>query len=81
MKYSNGHSKAPYALKLDIGWVIVGNVCLGKVHKPERVNVLFTNTLDSGRQSLFEPCPNTYHIKERKSSSYGCCEEACMGWT
>lgn len=64
MKYINGPREAPYALKLDLGWVIVGNVCLGNVHKPDRVNVLFTNTLDSGRQSLFKPCPNAYHIKE-----------------
>lgn len=33
------------ALKLDLGWVIVSNVCLGKVQKPDRVNVFFTNTL------------------------------------
>lgn len=64
MKYINGPREASYALKLDLGWVIVGNVCLGKVHKPDRVNVLFTNTLGSGRQSLFKPCPNAYYIKE-----------------
>ncbi len=34
MKHINGPREAPYALKLDLGWVIVGNVCLGKLHKP-----------------------------------------------
>ncbi|XP_060772289.1 uncharacterized protein LOC132883105 [Neoarius graeffei] len=60
----NGSHDAPYAQKLDLGWVLVGNVCLGRVHKPPSVNVFFTNTLDNGRQSLFEPCPNTLLVKE-----------------
>ncbi len=34
MKHINGPREAPYALKLDLGWVIVDNVCLGKLHKP-----------------------------------------------
>lgn len=42
----------------------VGNVCLGMVPKADRVNVLFTNKFDSGRQSFFKQCPNAYHIKE-----------------
>ncbi|XP_073668774.1 uncharacterized protein [Paramisgurnus dabryanus] len=63
-RYINGPPEAPYALKLDLGWVIVGDVCLGRVHKPESVNTLFTCTLDSGRQSLFKPCPNVFQIKE-----------------
>lgn len=30
----NGSHDAPYAQRLDLGWVIVGEVCLGNVHKP-----------------------------------------------
>ncbi|XP_057694147.1 uncharacterized protein LOC130917078 [Corythoichthys intestinalis] len=30
----NGPDNAPYAQRLDLGWVIIGDVCLGTVHKP-----------------------------------------------
>ncbi len=33
-KQVNGSHNLPYAQKLDLGWVIVGNVCLGSIHKP-----------------------------------------------
>lgn len=33
----NGPHNAPYAQKLDLGWVIVGDVCLGNAHKPNEV--------------------------------------------
>lgn len=35
------------------------------MHRPDTVNVLFTNTLENGRQSLFKPCPNRYDVKEK----------------
>ncbi|XP_076874397.1 uncharacterized protein LOC143524681 [Brachyhypopomus gauderio] len=60
----NGPHDAPYAVRLDLGWVLVGNVCLGRVHKPSSAEVFFTNTLEKGRCSLFEPCPNTYRVRE-----------------
>ncbi|XP_026010486.1 uncharacterized protein LOC113013640 [Astatotilapia calliptera] len=60
----NGPNDAPYAQRLDLGWVIVGEVCLGKVHSQSEVNVYKTHTLDNGRASYFEPCPNTIHVKE-----------------
>ncbi|KAL4009046.1 hypothetical protein ACER0C_002898 [Sarotherodon galilaeus] len=60
----NGPNNAPYAQKLDLGWVIVGEVCLGKAHSQSEVNVYKTHTLDNGRASYFEPCPNTIHVKE-----------------
>ncbi|XP_026184465.1 uncharacterized protein LOC113143190 [Mastacembelus armatus] len=60
----NGPNNAPYAQRLDLGWVIVGDVCLGKAHRPAVVNVYKTHTLDNGRPSYFEPCPNMIHVKE-----------------
>lgn len=33
-KTLNGPHDLPFAQKLDLGWVIVDNVCLGNVHKP-----------------------------------------------
>ncbi|XP_073510708.1 uncharacterized protein [Phyllobates terribilis] len=36
----NGPHNAPYAQRLDLGWVIVGEVCLGGAHKPTMINSL-----------------------------------------
>ena len=63
----NGPHNAPYAQKLDLGWVIVGNVCLGSAHKPHTVNTFYTNALERGRPTIFEPCPNVLQIKEKYS--------------
>lgn len=64
-KQISGPHDAPYAQKLDLGWVIVGNVCLGEVHKTLTVKTLYTNTTERGRPTLFEPCPNVFNIKEK----------------
>lgn len=60
----NGPNNSPYAQRLDLGWVIVGEVCLGKVHCQADVNVYKTHTLENGRTSYFEPCPSIIHVKE-----------------
>ncbi|XP_041432389.1 uncharacterized protein LOC121398035 [Xenopus laevis] len=60
----NGSQNAPYAQRLDLGWVIIGDVCLGGAHKPISVNSMLTNTLESRRPSLFQPCQNSFLIKE-----------------
>lgn len=41
-KQVNGPPNAPFAQKLDLGWVIVGDMCLGKVHKPNFVQAYHT---------------------------------------
>ncbi|XP_061829090.1 uncharacterized protein [Nerophis lumbriciformis] len=66
-KQLNGPRDAPYAQKLDLGWVIVGNVCLGGVYKPDSVNAFYTQTAECKRPSIFQPCPNTLQVKERCS--------------
>ena len=33
-KLVNGSHNLPYAQKMDLGWVIVGNVCRSSIHKP-----------------------------------------------
>ena len=50
----NGPHNAPFAQRLDLGWVLVGEVCLGKAHIPT-VNTFKTTVLDNGRPSLLEP--------------------------
>ncbi|XP_072010850.1 uncharacterized protein [Engystomops pustulosus] len=60
----NGPHNAPFAQKLDLGWVIVGDVCIGGVHRPTSVNNMLTSTLENGRPSLFQPCYSNIFIKE-----------------
>lgn len=61
----NGPHNSPFAQRLDLGWVVIGEVCLGSVHKPT-VNAYKTHVLHNGRPSIFEPCPSFMHIKESK---------------
>ena len=42
-----GPKGSPYAQKLKLGWVIVGETCLGKIHKSDYVNVLGDDALIS----------------------------------
>ncbi|XP_037503363.1 uncharacterized protein LOC119378234 [Rhipicephalus sanguineus] len=60
----NGPHDAPYAQKLDLGWVIVGDVCANRTRKATSVNVFKTHVLENGRPSLFEPCSNHFFVKE-----------------
>ncbi|XP_057709361.1 uncharacterized protein LOC130927495 [Corythoichthys intestinalis] len=64
----NGPDNAPYAQRLDLGWVIIGDVCLATVHKPSDVNVYKANILSNGRTSLLHQCPNAINVKEDYSS-------------
>ena len=48
----NGPPDAPWAQHMDLGWVIIGDVCLDGVHNPERVEVYCTYILDNGRPSV-----------------------------
>lgn len=59
----NGPHDAPFAQQLDLGWVIVGEVCLN-AHK-QTVNVYKTHVLPSGRPSLLSPCHNNIKVKEK----------------
>ncbi|XP_038071932.1 uncharacterized protein LOC119740640 [Patiria miniata] len=59
----NGPHNAPYAQRLVLGWVIVGDVCLGGAHKPA-VNANKTSILDNGRPSYLTPCESRIHVKE-----------------
>ncbi|XP_040077158.1 uncharacterized protein LOC120849101 [Ixodes scapularis] len=61
----NGPPDAPFAQRLDLGWVIIGDVCLGRARKPDCVTNFKTNVLENGRPSLFEPCRNHFLVKEK----------------
>ena len=59
----NGPPNAPYAQRLDLGWVLVGEVCLGGAHQPA-VNTFKTNILDNGRPTRLVPCDSKINVKE-----------------
>lgn len=58
-----GARNSPFGQKLTLGWVIVGESCLNKVHRPNSVVVNKTYLLPNGRSSIFQPCPNDIHIE------------------
>lgn len=60
----NGPQNSLYAQRLDLGWVIVGELCLGGVHKTEEVNIYKTHILQNGRSSFLKPCTSNTHVKE-----------------
>ncbi|XP_053091228.1 uncharacterized protein LOC128318568 isoform X1 [Pangasianodon hypophthalmus] len=60
-----GPQNAPYAQRLDLGWVVVGEVCLSAAHKPSTISVYRTNVLEDGRPSCFSPCLNKLYLKEK----------------
>lgn len=60
----NGPNDTPYAQRLDLGWVIVGEVCLGTAHRPLSVNVYRTHVHSNGRTSYLTPCPKQIQVKE-----------------
>lgn len=64
-KQYNGLNNAPYTQQLDLGWVIVGEVCLRGAHKPSSVNVYRTDVLPTGRTSFLKSCHSVIHIQER----------------
>ncbi len=61
----NGPGNTPYAQRLDLGWVIVGEVCMGGVHKSETANVFRTNILQNGHTSFFLSCSKLIQVKEQ----------------
>lgn len=58
-----GPSASPFAQKLSLEWVIIGDVCLDGRHKPSDLSVLKTNIQHDGRGTLFTSCQNSLHVK------------------
>ncbi|XP_064462317.1 uncharacterized protein LOC135372779 [Ornithodoros turicata] len=59
----NGPNNAPFAQRLDVGWVIVGDVCVDRL-RTQGVHAFATAVLENGRPSWFTPCPNHVLVKE-----------------
>ncbi len=70
----NGKGDSPWAQREDLGWVILGNACLGIARKPKDLTSCKTNLLQNGRPSILEPCSNAFRVnrptptKPRKES-------------
>ncbi|PFX13533.1 hypothetical protein AWC38_SpisGene22377 [Stylophora pistillata] len=54
----NGPKNAPWAQRLDLGWVVIGNTCLDGAHKPNKMSAYRTQILHNGRPSCLLPCTN-----------------------
>ena len=63
----NGTSDSPWAQRLDLGWVILGNVCLNGAHKPDSISTYKTHILPNSRPSILEPGPNSFLVSQRPS--------------
>ena len=59
-----GNSGEPFAQRIPLGWVVIGNVCLGDVHKQPVVNVNKTSVLPNGRHTYLDPCDSVFHVKD-----------------
>ena len=51
-----GGDSLPFGQKLPLGWVIIGDVCLGRSHLPEIISVSKTSVLADGRPTHLELC-------------------------
>ena len=60
-----GPPGTPYAQKCMFGWVVIGETCLGKVHKPEKLTVNKTYLLQNDQPSHFKPCTSQFMVKEK----------------
>ena len=66
-EHRNGPGNTPFAQRLDLGWVIIGEVCLDGSHKPDDIYSCKTYIHDNGRPSMLCPCPNKMMIKQPSS--------------
>ncbi|MCG8046576.1 MAG: hypothetical protein N0E48_13205 [Candidatus Thiodiazotropha endolucinida] len=57
-----GPKGSPYAQKLSLGWVVIGETCLGGIHKSDFVDVKKTYVLSNGRHSVFKLCMENYSV-------------------
>lgn len=65
----SGPHNYSFSQRLDLGWVLIGEVCYGNAHK-SNVNSFSTNVLKkNGRPSFLTPCPS--HISLKEKVNYG----------
>ena len=57
-----GNDGEPFAQRLKLGWVIVGETCLDGSHVPRSINAMKTFVQPNGRHSLLEPCSSQFNV-------------------
>lgn len=63
-KQINGPDDAPFTQRLDLGWVVIGNVCLSTAHRLSSVTSLKTCVLGDGCSSYLTPCSSHLCVKD-----------------
>lgn len=64
-----GPSNSPFAQRLTLGWAILGDMCIGRNHSPDKVNSCKTYLLTDGRATVFPPCPNKLKVSDTLKDS------------
>ena len=59
-----GPEHTPFAQRLSLGWVIIGETCLNGVHQPNSIVVNKTSVLPDGHPTLFTSCPIKRETRE-----------------
>ena len=54
---------SPFAQRLSLGWMIVGDVCLDGRHIPADVHACKTLIHSGGRGTIFQPCENALDVQ------------------
>lgn len=70
-----GPKGSPYAQNLKLGWVIVGETCLGGIHKTDFVNVKKTSLLSNGRPTVLKPCMDEFSVSIKSDPVMHDCTE------
>ena len=60
---------APWAQRRDLGWVVLGNVCLDGAHRPTEVSSYRTQVLDNDQPSFLLPCSNWLYVKHGSNAN------------
>lgn len=64
-----GPPNSPFAQRLTLGWAIIGDMCIGRNHSPDKVNSCKTYLSTDGRATVFPPCPNKLKVSETLKDS------------
>ena len=71
-----GPKNTPYAQKLALGWVIVGEACLGSRNKVDNLTLTVNKTCiySEGKSTVLSPCTNSFLCKEEYNPFSQDCE-------
>ncbi|XP_056009395.1 uncharacterized protein LOC130051467 [Ostrea edulis] len=59
----------PFAQRTGLGWAIIGEICLGRLHKRTTLNVNKVSILNNGSVTCSQLCKSHIEVKEQMSAS------------